>query len=387
MPVTLPSGSGGGFVDEVPGFRFDQLSTEYWFPWYDNLQMTTYLLIGNPGTAGDAHVTVSIAGNPMGSFTIPAGGRITPQFPIQDGPVHVVSDVTIFTSEQVYNSSGFTNQMMGAPKEELTTEWWFPWTDNFSMTTWILVANPSATATAHVTITIDNSGVGTYSIPPNGRVTPIFNLLDGPVHIVSDIPVVSSERIHTINGFVQETMGYPANRLTNDYWFPWYDDVTMSNWLHVGNTSTTLPAHVCIFIASNLVDNTIIPAGGRIYPVFSNVQSGPVEVVSDNPVVTSIREHTNDLMIQETMGQAANQLSTHYLLPSYNNTTLKSSILIGNPSTLATANVTVKINGVSVGTFTVPPQGLTTATIPNAQDGTVDIQSDIPVFLTERTAS
>ncbi len=386
-PSILPAGSGGGFVNEIPGFRYDQLSAEYWFPWYDNLSMVTHLLIGNPGTSGDAHVSVSIAGSTMGSYTIPAGGRISEQYPILDGPVHVLSDISIFTSEQVYNSSGFVNEMMGTPASQLTNEYWFPWYDDLSqMTSWLIIDNPSSSTDAHVSVTIAGASVGSYTIAPGARVTPQFAALNGPVHVLSDIPIMTSQRIHTSQGFVQETMGYPSNKLANDYWWPWYDDVSMSSWLLVANPSSTLDAHVCVYLASSLIDDTIVPAGGRITPAFG-LQNGPLEVMSDNPVVTSVRSHVNTLMIQETMGQATNQLASHYLLPSYNTTTLKSSIMLGNPSSTATANVTITIGGVPVGTYAVPPQGIVSATIPNVQDGTVDIQSDIPVFLTERTAS
>ncbi len=386
-PAILPAGSGGGFVNEISGFAFGRLSNEYWFPWYDNLSMVTHLLIGNPGTSGDAHVSVSIAGSSMGTYTIPAGGRISEQYAMLDGPVHVVSDINIFTSEQVYNSSGFVNEMMGTPASELTNEYWYPWYDNLSaMTTWLIIGNPSPSSDAHVSVTIAGATVGTYTIPGGGRVTPQFAALDGPVHVLSDLPIMTSQRVHTSQGFVQETMGVPSNKLANDYWFPWYDDVSMSSWLLIGNPSSTLSAHVCVFLASNLIDNRVVPAGGRIVPAYG-LQSGPLEVMSDNPVVTSIRSHVNTLIIQETMGLAGSQLATHYLLPSYNNTTLKSSIMIGNSSSTTSANVTITIGGAPAGTYTVPAGGIINAVIPNVPDGTVDIQSDIPVFVTERTAS
>jgi len=38
----------GGSFNEVMGYPGDQLTTEYWFPWYDQLNMDTWILVGNP---------------------------------------------------------------------------------------------------------------------------------------------------------------------------------------------------------------------------------------------------------------------------------------------------------------------------------------------------
>jgi hypothetical protein len=71
---------------------------------------------------------------------------------------------------------------------------------------------------------------GSYSIPPNSRVTPRWvGLQSGPVHVVSDIPVFTSERVFTSPSNVfNEMMGYPATQLTDEYWFPWYDSINMT---------------------------------------------------------------------------------------------------------------------------------------------------------------
>jgi hypothetical protein len=34
--------------NEVMGYPVDQLTTEYWFPWYDNVGMKTWVLVGKP---------------------------------------------------------------------------------------------------------------------------------------------------------------------------------------------------------------------------------------------------------------------------------------------------------------------------------------------------
>jgi hypothetical protein len=72
-------------------------------------------------------------------------------------------------------------------------------------------------------------------IPPNGRITPTFPANTGPVRVVSTtgtgtptaLPVFVSERSLYLTSF-NELMGYPADQLTTEYWFPWYDNVFMN---------------------------------------------------------------------------------------------------------------------------------------------------------------
>ena len=108
-----------------------------------------YTHILDPGS-GCADVDVTIAGVLRGSSGIPSGGRVTPQYGVLNGPVDVNSTNTssIFASEQVHGSRGFINEMMGFPNSQLTTDYWFPWYDNLSMTSWVLIGNPSTSSSA-----------------------------------------------------------------------------------------------------------------------------------------------------------------------------------------------------------------------------------------------
>ncbi len=100
---------------EVMGVPTEQLSTEYWFPWYDNLNMSAWVLVGNPSQTETAQVDIYIAGVKRGSYSISPGGRVTPKFGVMDGPVRVVSTngVKVFTSERVHfaNNTDFSEVM------------------------------------------------------------------------------------------------------------------------------------------------------------------------------------------------------------------------------------------------------------------------------------
>ncbi len=330
---------------EVMGAPANQLTNHYWFPWYDNKDMITWVLVGNPSTTLTANVTVKIAGSVVGTFTIPPFGNVTPTFGnLQNGPVEVLSDINVFTSERTllgYPSGAQSfHEVLGYPDNQLTNHYWFPWYDNKDMMTWVLVGNPSSTLSANVTIKIAGSVVGTFAIPPFGRWTPTFGTIqNGPVEVSSDINVFTSER--TLFGAspywtFNEVMGYPHNQLTTDYWFPWYyDSSSMITWVLVGNPSSSQTAHVTIKIAGSTVGTYLVAPFGNQTPIFSNVQSGPVEVVSDIAVFTSERTlqgyPLTGTSFNEVMGVASTKLTTDYWFTWYDDKSMVTDLIIGRP--------------------------------------------------------
>ena len=236
-------GSASSF-NEVMGYPDNQLTNHYWFPWYDNKDMMTWVLVGNPSATLDAHVTITIGSGVdliTNSYTIEPRGRITPMYSgVQNGPVEVVSDIPVFTSERALYGPYYTfNEVMGYPDARLNTHYYFTWYDNKDMKTWMLVGNPSATLDAHITITIgsgSNMVTNSYIIDPKKTIIQVYpGVQDGPVEVLSDIPVVTSEMAWygSVSSF-NEVMGYPANRLTDHYWFPWYDGKDMLTWVLIG---------------------------------------------------------------------------------------------------------------------------------------------------------
>ena len=106
------------------------------------------------------------------------------------------------------------------------------------MRTWILVGNPSSSLTANVQIYLNgvlqtvpgsNPATTTFVIPPGGNVTPRWmGSIAGPVRVVSDIPIFSSERVFTVpTDAFNEFMGIPFSQFSTEYWFTWYDTVYM----------------------------------------------------------------------------------------------------------------------------------------------------------------
>jgi hypothetical protein len=179
-------------------------------------------------------VDIYIGGIKRGSYTIPKGGQITPRFNLQTGPVRVVSksEIKVFSSERTLAGDSF-NEVMGFPANQLTTEYWYPWYDNVDMSTWLLVGNPT-TSTATVDIYVGTTKTS-YSIKAGTQINQRYPLNTGPVRVVSTngVKIFTSERVLFESSF-NEVMGYPGNKLSTEYWFPWYDSTSMSTDILVG---------------------------------------------------------------------------------------------------------------------------------------------------------
>ena len=74
-----------------------------------------------------------------------------------------------------------------------------------------------------------------------GRVTPLYpGVNNGPVRVVSTngVPIITSERAYRGANYTDwnEMLGYPANQLTSEYWFPLYDSSGIAQtFLSIGN--------------------------------------------------------------------------------------------------------------------------------------------------------
>ena len=352
----------GQSYNEVMGLPTNQLSTDYWFPAYDHSfipgsntnPMRMWVMVDNLSTTQSATVKIYIGGvlQAMSPFSVPAGGRVSTRWiGGKGGPVEVVSSsgVKILASERVLTSSGNAfNEILGVPASQLSSEYWFPYYDNLSMSNAIQVGNPSANKAVKVDIYIGGIKKGSYNIPAHGYITRSYpNLAAGPLRVVSTngLPVVTSQiALSGANNAFNEVMGFPANQLTTEYWFPVYDHSfipgnntnPMRMWVMVSNPSTSLPAAVDIYIAGIKMAGSpfSIPAGGQVTPRWIGATNGPVRVVSTNGtnILTSERVMTYPGSgFNEMMGYPRNQMSNEYWFPYYDSVSTSNDILVSRP--------------------------------------------------------
>ncbi|MCI0550367.1 MAG: sulfatase, partial [Anaerolineae bacterium] len=90
-----------------------------------------------PTPLPNAHVEVHIGGSNVGNYDVPFQGSERPSFPgVDNGPVKITStnNVDILAALRViWKEPGLRtsySEMMGLPKEQLSSEYWFPWYNN-----------------------------------------------------------------------------------------------------------------------------------------------------------------------------------------------------------------------------------------------------------------
>jgi hypothetical protein len=301
--------------------------------------------------AGQAQVDVNIAGDTVGNVDIPPGESISDNYGVNDGPVHVSSTngTPIFTSERAIFGDSF-NSIVGYPGDQLTTDYWFTSYDDVGMITYLVVGNPHPTDTALVDVYIGGVKRNTtpYSIGPGQRIFPRFGINGGPVHVVSTngVDIFTSERTRFGNSF-NEVMGYPGDQLATDYWFTSYDDKGMITFLVIGNPDEVQTAEVDVYIGGTKMNAASyqIEPGQRIFPRFG-INAGPVHVVSTNGVQVFTSERTRfGNTFNEVMGYPGDQVSTEFWFTSYDDTSMITYLVVGNPHETLTAEVDIYING------------------------------------------
>ena len=283
--------------NEIAGIPADQLETSYYFSWYDsnpaNGMKGDWILVSNQGNA-TATVQIYIAGALRGSYDVPAGGQITPNFPnTTDGPVKVIctNNQPLIVSQRVLYHDSF-NEVLGIPASKLSSEYNFTWYDakpeNDMRANWILIGNQD-TGSASVDVYIGGNKMASYTIPEGQRITPQYpGVMDGPVKVVSTNgkKLLVSQRILFRDSF-EEFQGLVSQDFGTDLWFTWYDSVPAhwmnGNWILIANKGVA-SANVNVYVGGTLSQQLTLPVGANVPLSFSNLAAGPVRVVSTNGV-------------------------------------------------------------------------------------------------------
>ena len=160
-------------------------------------------------------------------------------------------------------------------------------------------------------------------------------------------------------------------------------------------TLNNLSAKVNVDIGGVLKGSYDVAHHGSLKLSYSAVDSGPVKMHSTNgvPIVASERvAYTPDggttwTSYSELMGLPANQLTTSYTFPWYNNVDLNSQLRFGNVGTANTV-VTVTVGGVFQGSYNLAPNASTRISYPGLDSGPVKVTSSggVPIIASMRVA-
>ena len=236
---------------ELMGLPKEQLSTEYWFPWYNNAtpSMDQGFRIANVDNTSSHTIQVRVGSTQLESFTLGAGASIRKSYVVDNGPIRIlctdctVSGKILAAMRVIWQEPGYRSsysELMGLPKEQLSSEYWFPWYNNAtpSMDQGFRIANVDTTA--H-TIKVF---VGTTQVSPDihlsagasTRVAYVVN--NGPVRIVctdcgSGGKIITAMRViwqePGYRSSYSELMGLPVGQLSTEYWFPWYNSAATNS--------------------------------------------------------------------------------------------------------------------------------------------------------------
>ncbi len=224
----------GSAFNEAPGIPVDELSSDYYWPWYDDVGGKDWILIANPpGAANPIDYEIYIGGNKVcdsnscnntnGAITpgpLAAGQSITPRFGSIDGPVEVktfiqgtTTPAVSIASQRIVIGPSF-GETMGYPVADLSSTYHWTWYDELSpgMRNWVLIANESG---GQVNCDIKIAGTSQdgwpKDIPDGENRTPEFpGHQGGPVEVSCDGPVIASQRV-VYNGYFNEVLGTVLN--------------------------------------------------------------------------------------------------------------------------------------------------------------------------------
>jgi len=359
---------------------------EFWFTWYDkvNAQIDNIHFV-NPSTS-TATITVKIAGSQVDSFQLDAGNSTYKNYPgVCNGPVQVTSDQQIWVTQRVVGWNSF-KEVPGLPADVATTEIYYTWYD-MQYASWdaIHILNPNATSAANVGVYIAGELKRTIRIPPRGTTYLTFpSEIGGPVRIVSDIPIFSTQRVVGWSDF-DEVVGLPTWYIFKEHWFTWYDlaspDVQIDN-IHLINLGST-DANIQVFVNGIQRASFTLPAGGQTYKNFPGVIGGPLRIVSDQPIrVTQRIVGWNGF--KEEFSVPTELMNTKWYFNWYD----KANTQIDNIHFLnlgtSDAHVTVTIAGTSYGPYNIPAGGTDYKSYVGVCNGPVIIESDVLIMVSQR---
>jgi len=235
---------------QLMGLPKEALSDTYYLPAYNNVTLSGQLRIGNVDTIA-TDVTVKIGGvvqNNGVPYHLEPNESVRPTYALDNGPVEVKSSngaKIIVALRDAWKLNGQVTsfaQLMGLPQEQLSDTYYFPAYNNVTLSGQLRIANVDSLAT-DVTVTIagvvQNNGVP-YHLEPNASVRPTYALDAGPVKVQSSNGakiIVALRDAWKLNGqvtsFVQ-LMGLPQELLSTTYWFPAYNNLTLSGQLRFG---------------------------------------------------------------------------------------------------------------------------------------------------------
>jgi hypothetical protein len=253
------------------------------------------------------------------------------------GPLRVESSTTdiLATIRVVYAGNSYS-ELMGYPVNQLTNAYIFPYYNNVAMNSQLRVSNLGNQTTAiRVYLGSDPSPIHTYTLGAGQASRRNYTgRNDGPLRVVSSTTnILSTIRVVYADNSYSELMGFPANQLAQEYWYPVYDNVNLNSQLRVSNVGDG-PTIITVYFGNDptSIHTQTLQAGDAIRRNYTGRNGGPLRVVSSaEPVLSTVRTVYGSDSYYEMTGLPSSWLSTQYWFPWYNNVAMSSELRIAVP--------------------------------------------------------
>ena len=344
---------------EMMGLPVEQLSSEYWFPWYNNLDtasMDQGFRIANVSTTENNTVEVRLGSTVLDTIQLGMGASVRVAYDVDNGPIRIVcttctntgADKIIAALRVIWKEPGFRasySEMMGLPVEQLSSEYWFPWYNNASIASMdqgFRIANVDLASSNTVEVRVGNTLLETITLDAGGSTRVGYTIDNGPVNILcttcpntGDDKIIAALRViwkePGYRSSYSEMMGLPVEQLSTEYWFPWYNNAApniLDQGFRIANVDSSQHTIQVWVGATKLTNPDITLAGGASTRVAYNVDNGPIRVVCtdcsdpDDKIIVALRviwkEAGARSSYSEMMGLPNEALSTEYWFPWYN---------------------------------------------------------------------
>ncbi|MCA9383507.1 S8 family serine peptidase, partial [Candidatus Dojkabacteria bacterium] len=268
----------------------------YYYPFYaTGSGSQEWILIVNPDNSEVVNADINIGSSIADNVSINPESNSISKYGVWDGPVDLVTDGTIFTTKRTLLNGSF-NEFEGIAEADLATAYYYPFYANGSggSQEWILVGNPSQESSVNVNIKVGTSVNENFVLQPGEKITPKWNVWDGPVIVTASGGTVYSTKRTVLNGSFNEFTGITSNHFNTTHYYPFYANGSgAGDWILIGNPSSSLTANVNIKIGlpsdDDYVDeNFVLNPGEALTPSFP-AWGSPVVITSDNNIYTTKR--------------------------------------------------------------------------------------------------
>jgi hypothetical protein len=320
----------GNSYSEMMGLPFEQLTKEYLFPYYNNVAMDSQLRVSNVGGA-DTTITVYLGTQQIDQYTLAAGGASRKNYPFNSGPLRVTSSASniLATIRVLYAGSSYS-ELMGLPVEQLSKEYLFPYYNNVAMDSQLRVSNVGGADTT-ITAYLGNQQLDSYTLAAGGATRKNYGGKNsGPLRVTStDSNILTTIRVLYAGNSLSELMGFPVGQLSQSYWYPVYDNMTLDSQLRVSNVGGDITT-ITVYAGTEQIDSYELGKGAATRKNYPK-NTGPLHVVSSTqPILTTVRLLYGSSLYEMT-GLPNEQLSTQYFFPWYNNYAMNSELRFAVP--------------------------------------------------------